>query len=294
VGPAGCFSTSRSKIVTDRFAGKEISTAIGFMLATFPLGVALAMATLGGVAVAASWQVAVLVPVGATVVILVVVALLYRDRPVQVPMVPLERPPLWVITTRELGLVLVAGATFALLNVAWIVFLSFTPTLLLGRGLSEAQAAGLTSWASWLTIGSAAAGYVLDRTRRVTVWLVLAALVNAAVCLFLPLFGPPLLWIALLGLATAPLVVGIVALPAEVLRPESRASGFGAFFTINYLGFALLPPVAGYLLDVTRSTAAPIWFSGALWLGIVLALLLFRWLQHRGRERRPGPASLAC
>jgi hypothetical protein len=70
-----------------------------------------------------------------------------------------------------------------------------------------------------------------------------------------------------------------MALPGQVLRAEQRHAGFGLFFTMNYLGFSLLPPVAGYLLDLTQSTAAPIWFGGLLYLAIVPTILLFRRLR---------------
>ena len=55
--------------------------------------------------------------------------------------------------------------------------------------------------------------------------------------------------------------------------------------------FALLPPVAGHLLDATRSTAAPLWFGAILWLAIIAALLLFRRLQHRAAPAPAAPAS---
>ena len=108
-----------------------------------------------------------------------------------------------------------------------------------------------------------------------------SALLTAAICLALPASEPAWLWIVLFGIVSAPVTVGSMALPGQVLRAESRATGFGLFFTMNYLGFALLPPVAGYLLDLTGDPATPIWFSAALYLTIVPCLLLFRQLQRR-------------
>jgi MFS family permease len=97
----------------------------------------------------------------------------------------------------------------------------------------------------------------------------------------LPLWEPAWLWIVLYGIAVAPVLLAIQALPGEVLPPASRATGFGVFYTLNYLGFATLPALAGYLLDRTGSTAAPLWFSGLLFLLIVPTLLLFRRLHGR-------------
>src|SRR5207249_5159840 len=89
----------------------------------------------------------------------------------------------------------------------------------------------------------------------------------------------------LFGVAVAPAVVGMLTLPADVLRPESRPTGFGLFYTLLYLGFASLPPLAGALLDVTRSATAPMWLGGALLLAVVPTLLAFRAL--RGRFLQP-------
>jgi MFS family permease len=248
------------------------------------------MATLGIVAAAATWQVAVAAIAVSSALILSLVGLLYRDLPRGRPGVGAARPRLLAITARELRLVLLAGAAFSLVNAALVVFTSFTPLLLIERGRSEAQAGLLASWASWALIGAVVlAGYLLDRARRPTLWLALSALLTAVTCLALPAVEPAWLWIVLFGLVSAPVTVGSMALPGEVLRADSRNTGFGLFFTMNYLGFGLLPPVAGYLLDVTRSTAAPLWFGGALYLSIMPLLLIFRRLQgrpDRSAERR--------
>ncbi|MDP8921759.1 MAG: MFS transporter [Chloroflexota bacterium] len=308
-GAGGTLLTMQvAKIATDWFAGRELSTAIGFLLGTFPLGVALAMATLGGVAVASSWRLAVALIAATAVPILLVVTLLYRDLPRQDPptgpaptpgtlphsstdpagqathpaAVAVERLGHPAIGREELGPVLVAGVAFALVNAALVVFTSFTPTLLIERGRSEAQAGVLASWTSWALMPSVLiAGYLLDRARYLFAWLVLSALVTAVACLALPIQEPAWFWIVLFGIASAPVTVGSMALPGQVLRAESRNWGFGLFFTMNYLGFSLLPPVAGYLLDQTRSTAAPIWFGGLLYLAIIPSVLVFRQLRRR-------------
>lgn len=181
---------------------------------------------------------------------------------------------------------LVAGVAFALVNAALVVFTSFSPPLLIERGRSEAQAGVLASWTSWALMPSVMlAGILLDRARHLFAWLVLSALLTAVACFALPLQEPAWVWIALFGVASAPVTVGSMALPGQVLRTENRNVGFGLFFTMNYLGFSLLPPVAGYLLDQTRSTAAPIWFGGLLYLAIIPSVLLFR------RLRRDAPAT---
>ena len=308
-GAGGTLLTMQvAKIATDWFAGRELSTAIGMLLGTFPFGVALAMAALGGVAEASSWRVAVALIAATTVPIFLVITLLYRDLPRQQPTestdpaadgprVVADQPGSttktsgWgrsILGREELGPVLVAGIAFALVNAALVIFTSFTPTLLIERGRSEAQAGVLASWTSWALVPSVmVAGYVLDRARNLYAWLVGSTLVTAVACFALPLGEPALAWIVLFGVASAPITVGSMALPGQVLRPEDRGWGFGLFFTMNYIGFSLFPPIAGYLLDLTGNRAAPIWFGGLLYLAIVPTVLLF----HRLRSVALAPVA---
>ena len=125
-----------------------------------------------------------------------------------------------------------------------------------------------------------AAGLFLDRARPVTVWLLASATLTAVACVALVLVGPAWLWIVAFGFVLAPITIGAMALPGEVLRPESRATGFGIYFTTNYIGFALLPAIAGLLLDLTGSATAPIWFCSLLFAAIVPTVLWFRRVQR--------------
>ena len=72
-----------------------------------------------------------------------------------------------------------------------------------------------------------------------------------------------------------------MALPSEVLRAESRSTGFGAWQTVYSAGLAVVPPVAGLLFDRTQSASPPLVFAGGLWLMIVPSLLAFRLFQRR-------------
>ena len=314
-GAGGTLLTMQvAKIATDWFAGRELSTAIGILLGTFPLGIAAVMAGLPLVAASSGWRMAVALIAASALATLTIVAAFLRDRPeagagvsasgdrteAQVSVSAPGDPPLpgegaypgesprpgkghrlWVISRREAGLVVIAGAAFSLLNAGLVIFTSFVPVLLLRRGLGEVEASVLTSWASWILIGTLPpSGLFLDRARPVTVWLIVSALLSALACFGLPSLEPAWLWIALFGVVFGPVVVGSMALPGEVLQPETRATGFGLFFTTNYVGFAILPAVAGLLVDLTDSPAAPIWFAAAIFATVVPLVLWFRWMQR--------------
>jgi MFS family permease len=90
------------------------------------------------------------------------------------------------------------------------------------------------------------------------------------------------------GVGATLLPVGVImALPAEVLRPESRAIGMGLFYTWLYIGHAGLPPAAGWIQDLTGKAAAPIYFAGALVLSTLLLFALARRLQTRALQSAP-------
>ncbi|MCC6178232.1 MAG: MFS transporter [Chloroflexi bacterium] len=281
-GAGGTLMTMQiAKIATDWFADRELSTAIGILLGTFPLGIAAVMAGLPAIASLTSWRVAVGVVAASAAIMLAVVILFLRDHPETVTARG-SRPPLWVISLPEIGLVVMSGAAFSLLNAGLVVFSSFVPALLLSRGMDAVQAGLTTSWASWVgMLTLPAAGLLLDRLRPMTPWLLGSAAASSAVCLLMVIGGPPWLWIVLFPLAMAPVAVGSMALPGEVLRSESRSTGFGLYFTTNYIGFGLLPAVAGYLVDWSGSVAAPLWFDAAVFGGIVPLIVLFRVLQRR-------------
>src|SRR2546430_12024742 len=70
-----------AKMVADWFAEGELTTAMAIMLSSWPVGLGLAAATLGGVATSSSWRMAVATTAGAPAPRLVVIGLPYRDPP---------------------------------------------------------------------------------------------------------------------------------------------------------------------------------------------------------------------
>jgi len=54
----------------------------------------------------------------------------------------------------------------------------------------------------------------------------------------------------------------------------------GVFFTLFYLGMALLPALAGKLRDATGDAAAPTLFAAAMMASGLVLLVLFRFSQR--------------
>lgn len=85
----------------------------------------------------------------------------------------------------------------------------------------------------------------------------------------------PRLWIIVFGFAFALGAPAVAALPGEVLTPESRGQGFGVWNTVYYIGMALVPAAAGYIVDASGGATGALWFSAALWLAVIPALRYF-------------------
>ena len=295
VGGAGgvLLNIQTTKIVTDWFAGRELSTAMGFLGVAWPLGIALPTGFGSALGQRLSWQGAMLAGAAFTVVALLTFLLLYPSRgaATETGARPAGREEpgkkALPLNRTETLLIVVSGLLWPLLNGGYIVFTSFCPGFLRQHGLSIAEAGFTVSLASWaLILSLPLGGFVSDKTRRPDLFIAGGTLLAAA-CIGLVLGGAPaavtaLLYGFFLGLSPGP----VMALPGEILRPESRAAGIGLFFTIFYLGMALLPPLGGAIRDRTELLEGPLILAAICTALTPVVLIAFRALQRR--LQRPG------
>ena len=179
---------------------------------------------------------------------------------------------------------MLAGIGRPLFSTGYVVFMSFTPPLLMAQGLNVAEAGLLTSLAALVSMASVPLGGVFsDKTGKPNHFIVIGAVGTALACVLVPYIAPALLWILLFGLLRGGCTGGIMALPSQVLRPESRNAGFAVASAVYFIGMAAFPAIAGYVLDATANTAAPLWFAGLLWISIPVLLAAFKFLQHKWR-----------
>ena len=273
-----------TKITADWFAEREISTAMSILMTSWPLGIALALSTLGYVAMAFSWQTAIYITAGFSGVSLLAFGLLYSDPPTPelVSDSGSETPRIWAISKVELVVIVAGGLVWLLPNAGFIVFLSFTPALLVAGGMAVAQAGFTISIVTWISIGShPIGGWLTDRTGRVNLFIVVGCTVCSVAIWLLPVGGPILVWVILFGLAVGSYPGAIMALPGQVLSANGRNTGFGVFYTVYYVGMAIFPPIAGWLLDSTGKADASVMFGGLLFVLAIVALGVFRLLQKR-------------
>jgi predicted MFS family arabinose efflux permease len=270
-----------TKMTTDWFIGREIGTALAVLVSSWPIGIGVALVILPWLAVLASPAAAFAGTAAAAAAVLILIALIYRAPPAATAPAPPGDKERHRLSRTEIGLTSLAGGVWMLFNVGYILIVSFGPALLISRGLS-AQAAGLvTSLISWTVIVTIPLGGVLiDRVGHASA-LMVASFILLGLAIALVPAAPSLALMTFVG-AIAGLPCGaMMVLPGEVLRPQNRSAGMGAFYTWYYVGMALLVPAAGKLRDATGSAGAPFWFAGALVIGAIVVLVLFRILQRR-------------
>ena len=270
-----------TKMVTDWFAGAEMTTAFGFFVSSWPLGIALGLVLLPSLAAALGWQAAMAVPAVASALALILIALVYRAPATRA----LEAARFtFGLTLRQSTLAVVAGLIWTFYNVGFIIIPAFGPAYMIASGYGPAAAGALVSTITWIILPAIPlAAFVAQRFGGADLAMHGSFLLVAGAIALVAIFGPSLPAFAIIGLLFAPPAGLIMTVPAQAAPPERRAVVMGIYFTCYYIGMGVLPGLAGYLRDVTGNAATPLWFAAAMMLVATLMLLLFRAL-HRGTQ----------
>lgn len=273
-----------AKMVADWFGERDLATAMGILVVSWPVGIGLALVVLGPLSVASSWRFALQVSTGVCLAALVLVALLYR-RPAAAGARAPQAPAATRLTRQELGFASLSGAVWTLYNAALIIVVSFVPLLLAQRGLAIADAALVSSAATWPLVFSIPLGGVLaDRTGRGQA-IMHTCFVAMAACMPFMLIAPsPLAMLVVFGVVVGPAAGIVMAQPARVLRPQARSLGMGVFYTWYYVGMAVLPGVAGWSRDRSGIASAPLVFASLLVVVAIACAVWFRRLERRALD----------
>lgn len=277
-----------TKMATDWFAGREIATAMGLFVNSWPFGIAFALAVLPWVAEAGGLEAAL----GATVVFaalcLGLMATFYRDPPRPAGSAPVAAWPAGPALTA----LCIAGVIWALFNAALAMLFGFGPALLTERGMPLVAASGMTSIVLWLASVSVPLGGILaDRLGRRDL-VMLIGLAGFAAGLAAARAGvPPLAAFILIGLLSGLAAAPILSLAAAVLRPETRSAGMGLFYTIYYGLMLVCPWLAGEAAAAAGSAAMAFDLAVAMLAACVALLGAFRMVVGRARvAAAPGRA----
>jgi MFS family permease len=263
-----------TKMVTDWFAGKEIATAMGAFVNSWPAGIALSLMILPSIGTAYGVK-AVSLVVLTLIVLGGLLSLAYQTPPPQEPAVRVSTARLSLDAMMALS---VAGLIWGLFNAAFAIVFSFGPTMLVERGWTIAQAGSVISIVLWIAVFSVPLGGVLaDRFKRPQAMLVAGSIVFAALMLVFAHSSAVIATVIVLGIVSGQPAGPIMSLPARVLEPATRALGMGLFYTIYYLPMIVGPMIAGAASKWSGSAAAAFDF-GAVMLVVCPVLL---WVFNR-------------
>jgi MFS family permease len=265
-----------TKMVADWFEGRERLLAMSILINAWPIGIGIALLVLGPLTELAGWHSAIASTSIFAALGCAAVFAFYRS-PAAAAQPAATGIGLTTISATEWRLLALASLPWLLYNAAYQIVISFLPSFFLENGLSIARSGGMTALNTVLFIVSVqAGGAILKRAKRPDL-MCHAAIIGWCASLWLLSGGSaPLLWIVLGGLAGGLPAGAFVNLPSEFLRPESRGAGLGVFYTIYYLGCALLPGVAGALYDMSGSARVTLWLATFLAFACVPGLVLFR------------------
>ena len=274
-----------AKMVADWFTGRELSTAMGVMLTSWPVGLGIATATLGALATHASWRVAIVATALVAALGLVLIAFVYRDPPRAADHAAKAAERRVRLSGREIGLATSGGFAWGCFNASLVAIIAFGPGLLISHGVSLPDAGFVVSLAIWLTMVSVPIGGLLtDRLGRPNLLIVAGSLVAAFFTLLLPALTHPMLAFCLVGLAIGAPPGALMALLPKAVASERLATALGVYYTTYYVVMAVVQLAAGAVRDVFGSPAAPIVFAALVMASTIVGFGVFRLVEQRSRR----------
>ena len=273
------------KMVTDWFAEKEIVTALGIILGSWPTGIALGLATQSALADTSSWQTVMFLTGGMSIVGALLITMLYRVPPVA-QTAQIGGTKNFSLSAREFWLATLAGLTWATFNMGFSAFFSFGPGTLVDRGFSPIEATALVSVGVWITVLTVPlGGFLTERLGRPYSATVLFSLLSGLVLVLFPYVPFALLLSILFGLSIGPPPGAITSMPSRIARPGNRGPVIGVFFAWFYAGTFIGPVIAGFSRDLTNSAAAPLIVGAIFFMTIPLFVGIFLKFQSVTKQR---------
>jgi len=269
-----------TKMVTDWFEGHNVVSALGILVTSWPLGIALALIALPMFANNFDWAAAMYLTAAMSAVALLSVVAFYRS-PSSRQSEQARRLRL-NLTRQELLLSILAGLVWTCYNIGFIIVPAFGPAFLTAAGSNAETASAVVSTASWVIIPAVPFGaWLAERIGRPTATMIACFLLSACAITAVISVGASVALFAVIGLTFAPPGGLIMALPGEAARPQHRAVAMGVYYTCYYAGNGMLPALSGYARDFSGDAAAPLWFAVAMLVLASAFLLLFEAARFR-------------
>ncbi len=193
------------------------------MLTAWPIGISLGLLTQGDLADAYGWSWAMFATGVVALAALILTATLYRNPP------GLERvhdQPLRItLPLRQFVHISIVGFAWTLYNVTLIIFVSFTPAVLVDHGFEPSIARSVTSLAMWaMLISIPFGGRLLEVFGWITTSTVVSLSAAAAVMVAVSLGIAPEALCVVFGLIAGVPAGALLALSAQALSADNRGT----------------------------------------------------------------------
>jgi len=277
------FNVLSAAIVANWFANKELTLAMAIHVNSWPFGIALGLATQAMLLEVTSLAVMMLLTALFCAVGWLLLIAVDAEPKASSPSPAVVQPGMThALDGRAFLLVSLAAMVWLFFNAGLILVVGFAPAFLVAQGLSITEAGLLSSVGTWLGIATIPiAGYAVHRWGRANETMVVFLIGGGCIAAIIPWVDSWFVMFALFGLIAWTPAGPIVSLPVAHLTAENRGVGMGVFFSYYYLGIGLFPPLAGWMRDTTGSPGVPIMFAGALFIGALVFLGLFRFAEGR-------------
>ena len=273
-----------TKMVADWFEGRGLALAMSIVLASWPIGIGIALGTQGALAEQFGWPAAFYATAALSLVALfLVVGFYHRPSHLAEPVSSTHEAATKIaITARETILVSLAALVWVLFNAGLLVVVSFAPTLLTAQGFSISDAGALVSTSTWAyAAATLAGGGLVAWSDRPNLVMVINFFVMAGALALVPHTSLSYLLFIVIGITTGLPTGAVMALSVEALAERNRSVGMGVFYAWRYGGFALMQPFAGWTADYSGDAAAPVLFAAACVVAALVVLVAFRTIQRR-------------
>jgi predicted MFS family arabinose efflux permease len=267
-----------TKMIADCFVGREIATAMAIFVNSWPCGIGVSLLVLP--AIGAGFG---LVAVNSFVLLLVAAATLCFASLYKVPRSEEAASCQETLPdARSSAAVILVGGIWTLYNIGFAMIFSFGPAMLSERGWSMTAAGGAISIVLWLAVVSVPlGGFLSDYLKKGDLVLAISSAAFAILLYALPRSEDVLVFVVVLGLLCGLPVGPIMALPAQFLKPGTRALGMGLFYTVFNVGMLIGPLLGGGYASWTGGAAGAFDFGAIVLALCPVALLILRW-QHQG------------
>lgn len=263
------------KLISDYFDGRELSTALGLLVMSWPVGIASAQALLPWLSATQGWNAALYLSAAWSLTGVLLVWFLIPEKQDSLSASTSQQTA--SLTRYHLTLTLLAAFVWAVFNAGFAVYLSFINIRLSELGYSAGLSGLLASIPGWLMPFCAVLiGQYADRSGKRDSIIHISSL--AAVCsmLLLAFTDSVLPALVLFGAVGASSAGVIMSLTSESMPAEARSFGMGVFFTFYFIVNLPAPAIGGWLLDITGLAGISLCFAAVLFALTALGTWVFR------------------